>query len=131
VHSAREQLSALEKTAGAAVKDAIAKADKELGELLSGRRSPGGGEAEPGLDDAAGEAAGLYQEVGSADAAPTTAQVKAADHAGEELAEALKRWEHTKTTTLPALNRQLEGAHLPLLNLAELPQDMPDSGDED
>jgi len=58
-------------------------------------------------------------------------QVKAAEHAGAELAEALKRWEHTKTILLPALNRQLEAAHLPQVNLAEMPQDMPDSGDED
>jgi photosystem II stability/assembly factor-like uncharacterized protein len=131
VHSAREQLAATAKTAGPAVKEAIEKVDKELGELLSGRRSPGGGEAEPGLDDAAGESAGLYQEVGSSDAAPTAVQVKAAEHAGAELAEALKRWEHTKTILLPALNRQLEAAHLPQVNLAEMPQDMPDSGDED
>jgi hypothetical protein len=131
VHSAREQLGALEKTADGAIKDTIEKVDKELGELLSGRRGPGGGEAEPGLDDAAGESSGLYQEVGSSDAAPTPAQVKAAEHAGEELAEALKRWERTKTSSLPALNRQLEGAHLPLVNLAEMPQDMPDTGDED
>jgi hypothetical protein len=131
VHSAREQLAATAKTAGPAVKEAIEKVDKELGELLSGRRSPGGGEAEPGLDDAAGESAGLYQEVGSSDAAPTAVQVKAAEHAGAELAEALKRWEHTKTILLPALNRQLEAAHLPQVNLAEMPQEMPDSGDED
>jgi hypothetical protein len=131
VHSAREQLAALEKKADPSIKEAIEKADKELGELLSGRRSTGGGEAEPGLDDAAGEAGGLYQEVGSSDAAPTVAQVKAAEHAGEELAEALRRWARAKTTTLPALNRQLEGAHLPVVNLAEMPQDMPDGGDED
>jgi hypothetical protein len=57
--------------------------------------------------------------------------VKATEHAGEELAEALKRWERTKVISLPALNRQLEGAHLPQVNLAELPQNMPDTGDED
>jgi hypothetical protein len=131
VHSAREQLETLEKTAEPSIKEAIEKVDKELGELLSGRRNPGGGEAEPGLDDAAAEASGLYQQVGSSDAAPTTVQVKATEHAGEELAEALKRWERTKVISLPALNRQLEGAHLPQVNLAELPQNMPDTGDED
>jgi len=48
VHSAREQLETLEKTAEPSIKEAIEKVDKELGELLSGRRNPGGGEAEPG-----------------------------------------------------------------------------------
>jgi hypothetical protein len=32
---------------------------------------------------------------------------------------------------MPALNRQLEGAHLPVINLERKPQSMPDSGDED
>jgi len=29
------------------------------------------------------------------------------------------------------LNRQLEGAHLPAINLEQKPQSMPDTGDED
>jgi hypothetical protein len=45
-----------------------------------------------------------------ADAAPTAAQLKAADHASEELTEVLKRWQQAKeSNSIPALNRQLEG----------------------
>ena len=131
VHSAREQLQGLSKGAQLPIKDAIEKLDKELGDLLSGRRNPGGSEGEPGLDDVAQESAGLYEQVGMADAAPTTAQLKAADRAIKESAEVLKRWDQTKESSIPALNRQLEGAHLPKLNLEERPQSMPDSGDED
>jgi hypothetical protein len=135
VHSAREQLEALSKTVPSPVKnapalsEAIDKLDKELGELLSGHPNPGGEET-PGLDDVAGESAGLYEQVGLADAAPTAAQLKAAEHANEELTEVLNRWRHSKESSIPALNRQLDAAHLPLLNLEQKPQTMPEGGDE-
>ena len=130
-HSAEEQLDALAKSAQGAVKDAVDAAGKELAEVLSGHDKHTGGEAEPGLDDVAGESAELYAQVGMADAAPTAAQSKAAAHAGEETAEVLKRWERVKHESIPALNRKLEGAHLPALNLEQKPQNMPESGDED
>ena len=113
------------------MKDAVDAAGKELAEVLSGHEKHTGGEAEPGLDDVAGESAELYAQVGMADAAPTAAQSKAAAHAGEETAEVLKRWERVKHESIPALNRKLEGAHLPALNLEQKPQNMPESGDED
>jgi hypothetical protein len=130
-HSAEEQLDALAKSAQGAVKDAVDAAGKELAEVLSGHEKHTGGEAEPGLDDVAGESAELYAQVGMADAAPTAAQSKAAAHAGEETAEVLNRWERVKHESIPALNRKLEGAHLPALNLEQKPQNMPESGDED
>ncbi len=130
-HSAREQLETIGKSAPKEVKDAIDAVDKEIAGVLSGCARAGAGEAQPGLDDVAGESAGLYAQVGMADAAPTVAQLKAAGHAGEELAEALKRWEKSKATSIPALNRQLEGTHLPLLNLEQKPENMPEEGDED
>ena len=131
VHSAQEQLATLSKSAPPEIKDAIESLDKELAALLSGKARATGGEAEPGLDDVAGESAALYEQVGMADAAPTAAQLKAADHAGVESAEALERWEKSRTTSVPALNRKLEGAHLPVLNLEQKPQSMPETGDED
>jgi photosystem II stability/assembly factor-like uncharacterized protein len=131
VHSASEQLEALSKSAQPAMKEAIENLEKELAGVLSGRAKSGSGEAEPGLDDVAGESATLYEQVGMADAAPTTAQLKATAHASEELTEAIKRWDKSRSSSIPALNRQLEGAHLPAINLEQKPQSMPDSGDED
>jgi ElaB/YqjD/DUF883 family membrane-anchored ribosome-binding protein len=136
-HSAREQLEALSKSAQPAMKDAptlkeaIETLDKELAGLLSGRPKADGGEAEPGLDGVAAESVQLYEQVGLADAAPTAAQLKATAHAGDELAETLKRWDRSKEASIPALNRQLDAAHLPLLNLEQKPRTTPDSGDED
>ena len=130
-HSAREQLGMLMKSAEPAIKEEIENLDKELAEVLTGRVKAGGGESEPGLDDVAGESAALYEQVGMADAAPTTAQLKAIEHASEEVSEALKHWDKSRSSSMPALNRQLEGAHLPAINLEQKPQSMPDSGDED
>jgi len=131
VHSAREQLGMLMKSAEPAIKEEIENLDKELAEVLAGRVKAGGSEAEPGLDDVAGESAALYEQVGMADAAPTTAQSKAIAHASEEVTEVLRRWDKSRSSSMPALNRQLEGAHLPVINLERKPQSMPDSGDED
>jgi hypothetical protein len=130
-HSAREQLDALSKSAQPVVKDAIETLDKELAGVLSGGAAVAGGEAEPGLDEVAGESEALYEQVGMADAAPTAAQMKAADHESEELVEAFARWEKAKTSSIPALNHQLEGEHLSPINLEQKPESMPDSGDED
>jgi hypothetical protein len=131
IHSAQEQLSALSKKVDSPLKDAVEKLDKELGELLDGQKKPDGGEQSPGLDDVAGGSAGLYEQVGMADAAPTAAQVKATEHASGELTEVLNRWQHSKESSIPELNRQLEAAHLPPLNLEQKPQTMPEGGDED
>jgi len=131
VHSAQEQLAAVSKKVESPLKDAVEKLDKELDDLLNGQKKPGGGEQSPGLDDVAGGSAGLYEQVGMADAAPTAVQVKAAEHASEELAEVLAHWQHSKESSIPALNHQLEAAHLPPLNLEQKPQTMPEGGDED
>jgi hypothetical protein len=94
VHSAREQLEALSKSVQPAIKDtpalkeAVDKLDKELGDLLKAPEKPEGGDNEPGLDAVVQESAGLYEEVGRADAAPTAAQTMAGEHVSEELAEA-------------------------------------------
>jgi photosystem II stability/assembly factor-like uncharacterized protein len=131
VHSAREQLDTMSKSAQPPIKEAIENLDKELAGVLNGRAKARGSDAEPGLDDVAGESAALYEQVGMADAAPTAAQLKATEHASEELTEALKRWDKARSSSIPTLNRRLEGAHLPAINLEQKPQSMPDSGDED
>jgi hypothetical protein len=112
VHSAQEQLRRCRRSALAPIKDAIEKLDKELGELLSGQKKPGGGEQEPG-SMMCRRIGRLVRAGWMADAAPTAAQLKAADHASEELTEVLKRWQHSKDSSIPALNRQLEAAHCP------------------
>jgi photosystem II stability/assembly factor-like uncharacterized protein len=125
-HSLREQIAKQLKTAPASVKASLEKTDAELAALLKGKE-----ENPPGLDNIAGESAGLYQQVGGADAAPTKAQEQATAHAGEEAAEVLRHWKQLQATSISAINQQLSAAGLPALKLDQQPDDMPDSGDED
>ena len=130
-HSAREQIKKLARNAGADTKESLEKQDKALEALLSGKEKAGGGDEEPGLDDVAEEAAGLYGQVGQADAAPTAAQQKAGEHIAAQSKEVLEKWERIKNTSLPALNRKLNAAGLPAINLERKPENMPEGGDED
>ena len=85
----------------------------------------------PGLDHVAEELASLYGQVGQADALPTAAQQHATAHSRDELQAGLQTWSALKTSELPDLNRQLQGAHLPALDPETRPETMPESGDED
>jgi hypothetical protein len=130
-HSAREQIEKLTKNASADTKESLESQGKALDALLKGKEKSSGGEAEPGLDDVAGEAAGLYAQVGQADAAPTAAQREGAEHVSAESKGVLGRWEKIKSTSLPALNHKLTAAGLPAIDLERQPEDMPEGGDED
>jgi hypothetical protein len=130
-HSLREQIAKLTTTAPAALKAALDESDKQLAALLEGKPKSAASEEVSGLDDVAGEDAGLYGQVGQVDAAPTVAQQKAAAHASEETEEALRKWNTWKQGALPKLNGELTAAHLAQLNLQQRPETMPESGDED
>jgi hypothetical protein len=134
-HSIREQIGKLSKsiepTVPAPVKEELEKLEKELGSLLNGAEKSGAADAAPGLDDLAGEASSLYIQVGQSDAAPTSAQEQASAHMVSELREVLPEWERLRTSSIPAANRQLQGAHLPTLSLDQKPDAMPEGGDED
>jgi photosystem II stability/assembly factor-like uncharacterized protein len=130
-HSAREQIEKLGKSAGADTKESLEQQDKALEALLTGQEKAGDREAGPGLDNVAGEAAGLYGQVGQADAAPTAAQQAAGTKLAAESKEVLEKWQQIKNTSLPALNRKLSAAGLPPINLERKPETMPEGGDED
>ncbi len=130
-HSVREQIGKLSQNAAAEMKSALEQQDKEVEDLLNGKEKSGDSPEQAGLDSAAGHAQGLYAQVGSADAAPTVAQQNASRHAAEELKEALEKWNRVRTSSIPALNRKLNDAHLPAINLEKHPDTMPEGGDED
>jgi photosystem II stability/assembly factor-like uncharacterized protein len=130
-HSLREQiakLSASQPPVSASLRQSLQAAEKELADLLAGGQ---GDKKEPGLDDLAGEASSLYEQVGQVDAAPTLAQQQAAEHTEQELAGSLRHWETMKSASIPDLNRKLRDAHLPELSLEKKPDTMPEGGDED
>ena len=130
-HSLREQIAKLSASAAAPLKSSLETSDKQLSDLLDGSKDTTGKQEAPGLDDVSGEAAGLYTQVGQADAAPTAAQLKAIAHADEESEQSLHAWNHWKAASLPAVNQQLQAAHLSELKPEQRPEFMPESGDED
>jgi photosystem II stability/assembly factor-like uncharacterized protein len=132
-HSAREQIADLLKTAPAAEKASIQSLDKQLEALLDGNEhaEAHADDKIPGLDDVTAEAGALYAAVGLADAAPTAAQVQAAEHSSHELNEVLVHWGHLQHDSIPELNRSLRAAQLPEINLERKPLSMPEGGDEE
>ena len=43
----------------------------------------------------------------------------------------VEKWNRMKSSSLPALNRKLNAAGLPSINLERKPDNMPEGGDED
>jgi hypothetical protein len=130
-HSAQEQIEKLAKNAATELKEPLEKQAKEISTLLKGQEKSANSEEKPGLDEVAGEVLGLYEQVGQADAAPTAAQENTGEHVGKEVSEVVERWERMKNSALPALNRRLNDAHLPPIDLERQPETMPEGGDED
>ena len=72
----------------------------------------------------------LYGEIGKADAAPTVAQVDAANKSQGSLSTMLAAWNQLKQHDLPGLNQQLKGAGLPELQL-DLPPQQQEGGEDE
>ena len=85
----------------------------------------------PGLDDVTAEATQLYAGLDNADANPTAAQLAAAAHVRAEGKEVLSAWESFRQNQLPAINRELEQNHLPVIQPNQHPSNMPEAGDQD
>ena len=116
--SIRDQLQKLSQQASGSTHDSVHAFQDKLVAVLG---APAGFNAPPStemtLTRANAQVAGLYGQVGQADAEPTAAQYAAATTAERDASDLMKRWEALQTSELPALNRALEKAKLPLLQL--------------
>jgi hypothetical protein len=115
--SIREQIKTITAQASGSTKASMEAFDAKLKSLQDGPDKPAPGSQIPTLSRVNGTAQTLYAEVGSADAAPTTAQTAAAVAAENDASTLMKQWEQLKTSDLAALNAQLRDAHLPELKL--------------
>ncbi len=125
-HSVTEQLAAPKNgpTSGQ-----LAPFSAALKILLSGTEA-GAAKHPPGIDEVTSGATQLYGLLQQADAAPTAAQLEAASRLESEGKEVLLGWEEFKQKQLPALNLLLRDAHRPAINMSQLPNNMPEEGDE-
>jgi hypothetical protein len=120
VRKLRAQLAALkpraEKTAAAETIGALdaAAAALEGGRAGRGRRTG----SEDNLARANADFATLLDVVEGADARPTAATVSAIEGTSQALASLLARWNEIQTRDIPELNRKLQSAKLPVLDLS-------------
>jgi hypothetical protein len=121
VRSLRARLEKLKARAGkTAAADAIGELDARAAALEGtpgrfGRASRAA--SEDNLVRSNGDLAALLDVVEGADARPTTAAVSAVEGSLKRLAGLLARWKEIRTRDVPALNRQLEKAKLPPVDL--------------
>jgi hypothetical protein len=115
--SVKEQLQALEGRARGATADEIKGLQKDVSTLLEAESPDPTAREAATLLDVAGRISELYGSLGQADAGPTSAQASAVAALAQSLPPLLQRWRSVVDQRVPALNRRLKGAHLPVLDL--------------
>jgi photosystem II stability/assembly factor-like uncharacterized protein len=119
--SVLDQLHNIGSQSKGGIAEAIKALDLKLAALRGATPTPDA-EVEPTLKRVSSALNTLYGSVGQADAAPTAAQLNAAEASEHDLSAVTKRWEEIKESDLPALNRQLKQANLPEIHLEAKPQ---------
>ena len=113
--SVTEQIDEIAKQPGAPASE-LASLKTKIQALLETAKPTSADEPPPSLAGPTAEAAELYGQLDRADAAPTKAQVAAADNLAEESKEGFKVWGKIVAKDVEALNKQLKAASLPELN---------------
>ena len=117
------QLETLAKQGSGPWGGAVAALGKKVSELTEeGEESRTQEASEATLPRVAEELSQLYGQVGSADAAPTASQIAALAAVEKDYAEVMARWKMIKSIDLPALNHQLQGAGLAMIELKPEPE---------
>jgi photosystem II stability/assembly factor-like uncharacterized protein len=117
-HSVLDELHKMGTQPGGGLAESVKAFERKVETVLRGPTPAGAGpEQEPTLNAENAAVGTLYGSVGQADAAPTAAQVQAAEEAEHGLSAAMKRWDEIRQSDLPALNRQLKSANLPEIGL--------------
>jgi len=126
------QLETLAKQASGPAAEAVGALRKKVSELAESPRGTSGSPSpEATVSRVAGELGQLYGQVGASDAAPTATQTAALAAVEKDDGAVMARWKAIKSTDLPALNRQLSGAGLAVINLKAEPEPASESQDEE
>ena len=130
--SVQEQIEKITHQASGPLAEQLAAIGKSIQAGLGAAGRPFGPRpAEPGFTAVNGRASGLYGEIGSADAAPTAAQVTAMAALSRDFPAVMERWDKLTTADIPALNRQLKAAKLPEIRLDAKPAHDEEADDSD
>src|SRR5581483_11535159 len=125
-----EQITKLSEPASGTLKNSLESLDQKISKLLGVEKDANENAKSPTLPAANTNVVALYGEVGQADAAPTIAQVTAANKTLSELSSMLAAWNQLKEQDLPSVNQQLKGAGLPELRL-DLPPQQQEGGEDE
>jgi photosystem II stability/assembly factor-like uncharacterized protein len=125
--SVKEQLRELSGRAKGSVARAIGALEAKVTGLLGGDSAEDDASSLSTLDPLVHAVLGLYETVEQADAAPTAAQVRVASTLEERLGGLRQQWQTILTQEIPALNRKLQAAGLPVLR-PDAPVPQPDPG---
>jgi photosystem II stability/assembly factor-like uncharacterized protein len=117
--SVHDQLQKLSAPGGSPAAEAIKSLDEKISALL--QAPPNATNTAETLTRLNTDLGALYEAVAQADAAPTTAQLQAADTLDRTLTQLLQQWDRIKTTDLAALNRQLQPVNLPQIRVETNP----------
>lgn len=128
-HSVEEQIGSQQ---NAAIAAQLAPFKEKLESILEGsEHDKTATKHVPGLNDVTSEASELYGGLQRSDGAPTAAILQSSAHVEQEGTEVLPLWEEFKQMEIPAMNKVLDGAHRPAVNLSIAPKNIPYEGDED
>jgi hypothetical protein len=114
--SVREQLAALQGAAKGATATAVQSLEKDVSGLLQAQAPASAATARPALRDMVGRTLALYGSLGQADAGPTAAQTSAVTALSQSLLALVRQWQSIVGQRVPALNRRLKQAHLPVVD---------------
>jgi photosystem II stability/assembly factor-like uncharacterized protein len=132
VRGLEHQLEALTKKTSGPVADAVAALRKKVAAIAGGpAESPAPSSKEITFASVSGELGELYGAIGSADTAPTAFQTAALATVENEDADVMARWKAIKSTDLPALNSQLSGAGIAVIELKAEPEPASESENEE
>jgi hypothetical protein len=109
--SVREQLDRASKNAGGATAEAIKSLQQKLAAVMD-PPAPASATSVPVLSTVNRVVNTLYEQIGLADARPTTAQTAESAKIEKDVAEVTRRWNQLKNRDLPSLNQELKGAGL-------------------
>jgi photosystem II stability/assembly factor-like uncharacterized protein len=109
--SVREQLDRASKNAGGETAEAIKSLQRKLAAVMN-PPEPGSATSAPVLTTVNGVVNTLYEQIGLADAPPTTAQTAESAKIEKDVADVTERWNELKNRDLPSLNQKLKDAGL-------------------
>jgi uncharacterized phage infection (PIP) family protein YhgE len=125
-----EQIRAISPKANGPVQESLNSLEQNISDVL-GPADAAAAHPAPTLKRLNTDVTALYVDVDRADAAPTVVLIEKTDATERELAVMMKQWEVLKTKDLPALNRLLPSANLPVINPESNPQAEEPHGDEE